>query len=100
MAATEAALNPAILALVQRAYVQGERPETLAHWLTEREETMADHLRERGTQLGTFPQFVAEALAEVGMGKAITPEHREYLRQQYLALKQHLEADHGLQFGE
>lgn len=93
-------VNPTILALIQRAVAQHEQPETLAEWLTEREEAMADHLRERGVQLGTFPQFVAEALAEIGMGRPIAPEHREYLRQQFLALKQHLESDHGLQFGE
>jgi hypothetical protein len=51
--------------------------------LQEREDQIRDNLNVIAAQLGTYPEFVAEAFAEVGLGTPPTPEVREMLRTQF-----------------
>lgn len=53
--------------------------------LLAREDEVADTLRQMGTQLGTYPEFVALALVDAGLGTPPTEEMHTYLRQQFMA---------------
>lgn len=53
--------------------------------LIQREDLIADMLRLAGSQLGTFPEFVAKVLADVGLGTPVTPEIQEHLNKQFAA---------------
>lgn len=86
--------NVGIDQVVALARSNGLTDEQLVAALVEREELMADFLRTRGSQLGAMPAFVAEALAEIGMGRPLTSEHREYVHRQYHAVMDQLMADH------
>lgn len=57
--------------------------EQLITDLTQREDLIGDMLRQAGTQLGTFPEFVAKVLADVGLGTPVSEEHQAYLNQQF-----------------
>jgi hypothetical protein len=65
--------------------------------LTSREDAIADILRLAGVQFGLFPQVVAEVLAEVGLGTAVSPEQRQFIRVQFNQLMQRLRAEYGEQ---
>lgn len=53
--------------------------------LTDREDQIRESLTIIAARLGTFPEFVAEAFAEVGLGTPPSPEVREMLRRQFAA---------------
>jgi hypothetical protein len=57
--------------------------EQLIAYLINREDLIADVLRVAGSQLGTFPEFVAKVLADAGLGTPVSPEQQEYLNQQF-----------------
>jgi hypothetical protein len=66
-------------------------PEALVQALVERENTMADMFRMAGIQFGLYPQIMAEVFAEVGIGSPISPEQRQMVRTQFIALMQEFE---------
>ena len=49
-----------------------------------REDTIRDELSLIAARMGTFPEFVAEAFAEVGLGTPPDTEVREMLRRQFV----------------
>jgi hypothetical protein len=49
-----------------------------------REDTIRDDLSLIAARMGTFPEFVAEAFAEVGLGTPPDTEVREMLRRQFV----------------
>jgi hypothetical protein len=53
--------------------------------LTAREDSMADGLRLAGSNLGAMPEFVAEVIAQIGLGTPPSEEGRALLRQQFAA---------------
>lgn len=53
--------------------------------LYQREDLVADFLRLAGTQLGTFPEFVAKVLTDAGLGTPVSTEEQAYLNQQFAA---------------
>lgn len=59
--------------------------EQLITDLLAREDAVADMLRMAGSQLGTFPEFVAKVLADVGLGTPIDAEQHQYLNSQFAA---------------
>lgn len=58
--------------------------------LQEREDKIRDDLTLIAAQLGTYPEFVAEAFAQVGLGTPPTPEVRKMLNNQFAARMQWL----------
>jgi hypothetical protein len=73
---------------------EGER-QALAVALVQRENEMADKLRMIGAQFGMYPQIVALALAEVGLGTPVTEEELALLRQNYINLIEQLNHQNG-----
>ncbi len=53
--------------------------------LLEREDAIADQLRVMGMNLGAMPEFVAQALVEVGLGTPPSPEEKTMIAQQFSA---------------
>ena len=53
--------------------------------LIAREDMLADGLRMAGSQLGTFPEFVAKVLADIGLGTPVEPEVQQHLNAQFAA---------------
>lgn len=68
-----------------RTLIGDQVADELIRDLIHREDLIADMLRTAGAQLGTFPEFVAKVLADVGLGEPVTPEHHQYLNQQFAA---------------
>ena len=66
--------------------------DTLVSALMEREQAMADTLRQAGMQFGLFPQIVAEVLAQVEMGEPISTEQRAMVHFQFHALMEQIAA--------
>jgi hypothetical protein len=64
--------------------------------LTAREDFMADQLRAAGAQFGLYPEIVAEVLATVGIGTQPSPEERQIIRQNFVALMERLQRDNGV----
>lgn len=64
--------------------------DALTNALMQREEAMADVLRQAGMQFGLFPQIVAEVLAQVEMGEPITSTQREMIHAQFHALMEQI----------
>lgn len=56
---------------------------TLVSALQEREDKIREDLHIIAMRLGTFPEFVAFAFAEVGLGTPPTPEAMEMLHRQF-----------------
>lgn len=57
--------------------------EALEKDLTQREDLIADMLRVAGAQLGTFPEFVAKVLMDVGLGTPVEPDVQQHLNTQF-----------------
>lgn len=79
-------------------HVDGLTEEQVAHLtgaLVERENVMADMLRLAGMQFGLFPQIVAEVFAEVGIGSPVDEEARRLIHEQFTALMEELQRQHG-----
>jgi hypothetical protein len=57
--------------------------DAMASRLQEREDQMREDLSLIAARLGTFPELVAEAFVEVGLGTPPTPEVREMLHRQF-----------------
>lgn len=51
--------------------------------LQERDQAVADYLRIIGSNFGMYPQIVAEALAEVGLGLPLSTEERALIHSAY-----------------
>lgn len=58
--------------------------------LQDREDNMADLLRLAGVQFGLFPEIVAKVLTDIGLGTPLSPEAREHINQQFVALMERL----------
>lgn len=86
--------NVSIADIVTRHYADPATPppESLIASLMEREEAMADVLRQAGLQFGLFPQIVAEVLAQVEMGQPIPTEQRAMIHSQFHALMEQIGA--------
>lgn len=69
--------------------------QNLARLLIEREDSIADMFRMAGMQFGLYPQIVAEVFAEVGFGTPIDETQRLMIRQQFTALMEELQRQHG-----
>jgi hypothetical protein len=70
-------------------------PEALVRALIDREDIMADMFRMAGIQFGLYPQIMAEVFAEVGIGSPISPEQRQMVRGQFLALMEEFQRQQG-----
>lgn len=68
-----------------------ETKAALTTALLAREDEVADRLRLIGAQFGMFPQIVAEALAEVGLGTPLSPEERALVHSQFHLLMTQLQ---------
>lgn len=80
------------------SHVEGLSEEQVTHLtsaLIERENVMADMLRMAGMQFGLYPQIVAEVFAEVGVGSPVDETQRTMIRQQFTALMEELQRQHG-----
>lgn len=75
--------------------LSSEQKQTLVDALIQRENTMADMFRMAGMQFGLYPQIVAEVFAEVGIGTPVDESARTFIRQQYVALMEELQRQHG-----
>lgn len=86
--------NVSIADIVNRHYADPATPppESLIHALMEREQAMADTLRQAGMQFGLFPQIVAEVLAQVEMGEPISTEQRAMVHFQFHGLMEQIAA--------
>ena len=73
--------------------------EELEAALMAREDQMRSELAMIADRLGTFPEFVAEAFAEVGLGTPPTPEVREMLRHQFAQRMEWLQEQYRQQGG-
>lgn len=81
--------------VVEQCEVTGDTVPLVAA-LVEREQEASDVLRIIGAQFGMFPEIVAEALAEVGLGNPLSQEERAIIHHQYVALMQRLyDEQHG-----
>jgi hypothetical protein len=69
----------------------GDSRTELVAALQEREDKIREDLTMIAARLGTYPEFVAEAFAEVGLGTPPSPEVREMLRQQFAVRMQWLQ---------
>lgn len=72
-----------------------EQVASVTRLLLDREDSMADMFRMAGLQFGLYPQIVAEVFAEVGIGTPIDETQRSMIRQQFNALMQELQQQHG-----
>lgn len=68
-------------------------PSRMERQLIDRENNMADMLRLAGQQFGLYPEIVAEVLASVGMGTQPSPEERQLIRNNFVALMERLRND-------
>lgn len=71
-----------------------ESPEALVAALVEREEYIKQVLTLAGAQFGLRPFIVAEVLAEVGLGNALSEEERAYVHQTYIHGMEQLQAEY------
>lgn len=69
-------------------------PEGLKRALIAREDGMKDILSLAGAQFGLYPFIVAEVLAQVGLGSEPSEEERGYIRQQFTAGMEELQAQY------
>ena len=67
-----------------------EEARALVQALVDREEAMADTLRQAGMQFGLFPQIVAEVLAQVEMGEPIPTTQRALIHSQFHVLMEQI----------
>lgn len=72
-----------------------EQRQPLVAALVAREESMADMMRMAGLQFGLYPQIVSEVFAEIGVGQPISEQQRVMIRQQFVALMEELQQQHG-----
>lgn len=69
--------------IVAQHITEGGEPDALVTALQEREDEIRENLTLIAANLGTYPEFVAEAFASVGLGTPPTPEVRAMLREQF-----------------
>lgn len=81
--------------IVSRTTIPEEERAVIVHALMVREDEIADKLRFAGTQLGALPEFVAEALVEVGLGTQPSEQERDLIRQNFMARMQQLREQYG-----
>ena len=58
--------------------------------LMARDNATADFLRMAGKQFGLRPEFVAEVIAQSGLGDKPTPEERELIRRNFTTLMEQM----------
>jgi hypothetical protein len=71
-----------------------ESRRALVNTLQQREDLMADMMREVAMRFGMYPEIVAEALAEIGVGTPIEQTQRDYIRTQFTALMERLQEEY------
>lgn len=88
--------NVSIADIVHRHYNNPAKPppELLIAALVEREEAMADILRQAGMNFGLFPQIVAEVLAQIEMGHLAPEAERAMIRNQFNDLMEQVARAH------
>ena len=84
--------NVSIADIVNRYPLDNEQKVHLTAALMEREQAMADTLRQAGMQFGLFPQIVAEVLAQVEMGEPVSTEQRAMVHFQFHGLMEQIAA--------
>jgi hypothetical protein len=82
------------VAEVVSQYVPELPPEVLISALHEREDAIADFLRELGPRFGLYPEIVAECIAESGLGTPIPDDVRALIHAQYVGLMGRLAAEY------
>lgn len=74
--------------------LDAESRASLVTTLQAREDLMADMMRETAARFGMYPEIVAEALAEIGVGSPIDQAQRDYIRTQFVALMERLQEEY------
>ena len=88
--------NVSIADIVNRYDLNDDKARELVQALVDREQAMADTLRQAGMQFGLFPQIVAEVLAQVEMGEPIPTVERSMIHSQFhLLMEQFAAAQRG-----
>lgn len=84
---------PSIREVVEATLPAGESTEVIVAALIEREQSMADALRELAVAFGLHAEIVAQILAiDVPMGEPTTVEQKAYVHQQYVNLVRRLQS--------
>jgi hypothetical protein len=82
--------------IVNRYDLTDDKARELVQALVDREQAMADTLRQAGMQFGLFPQIVAEVLAQVEMGEPVPTTERAMIHSNFhLLMEQFAAAQRG-----